>query len=67
MMIRPTRRDLLRTSGCGALALTGALLSTTTSPALAEEPASLRARFHLTPPRGWLCDPQRPILTGGTT
>ncbi|GAP79469.1 sucrose-6-phosphate hydrolase [Brachybacterium sp. SW0106-09] len=67
MMIRPTRRDLLRTSGSGALALTGALLSTTTSPALAEEPASLRARFHLTPPRGWLCDPQRPILTGGTT
>lgn len=65
-MIRPTRRDLLRSTGCGALALTGALLATTSS-ARAEDLTSLRARFHLTPPQGWLCDPQRPVAVGGVT
>ena len=65
-MIRPTRRDLLRSTGCGALALTGALMTTPLT-ARAEGPESLRARFHLTPPQGWLCDPQRPVVTGGAT
>ena len=32
--------------------------------ARAEE--SLRARFHMTPPSGWLCDVQRPVLLNDT-
>lgn len=35
------------------------------APSHAEGPASLRARFHLTPPQGWLCDPQRPVVLDG--
>ena len=26
--------------------------------------SSLRAVYHMTPPSGWLCDPQRPVLPG---
>lgn len=32
----------------------------------AEGGASLRPRMHLTPPSGWLGDPQRPVLRDGT-
>lgn len=28
---------------------------------------SLRARFHMTPPSGWLCDGQRPVVLNGRT
>ena len=28
---------------------------------------SLRARFHMTPPSGWLCDGQRPVVLNGAT
>jgi len=61
-----SRRSVLRATGCGALALTGAAMIPSL-PARAENPASLRARFHMTPPRGWLCDPQRPIVVDGVT
>lgn len=57
-----TRRHLLRTTSLGGLALAGA--SALPLAACAEDP-SLRARFHMTPPHGWLCDPQRPIVRDG--
>ncbi|RYU12876.1 glycoside hydrolase family 32 protein [Nocardioides iriomotensis] len=47
--------------------LTSALATLTTTPADATAPPedSLRARYHLTGPPGWLSDPQRPVWAGG--
>ncbi|MFE3461497.1 glycoside hydrolase family 32 protein [Nocardiopsis aegyptia] len=55
------RRTVLKGTGVGALALVlhGAM------PAAARAQESLRAVYHMTPPSGWLCDPQRPVTTNG--
>ncbi|MBL0888844.1 glycoside hydrolase family 32 protein, partial [Myceligenerans indicum] len=61
-MVEITRRHLLNGAGAGALALlAGAGMPV--PPARAQQ--SLRAVYHMTPPAGWLCDPQRPVLHGG--
>lgn len=54
------RRNFL--AACGVDATLVAL-----PPALPASAASRRAVFHVTPPSGWLCDPQRPIHLGGRT
>lgn len=56
-----SRRALLQGTGLGAL---GFVLATS-NPAAARATTSQRAVFHMTPPTAWLCDPQRPIVTGG--
>lgn len=56
-----SRRRLLQGAGVGALAL---VLAENTAPR-AYADTSLRAVYHMTPPSGWLCDPQRPIATEG--
>lgn len=56
------RRTALQAAGAGAFALVAA----TAAPAAAARAAtSLRAVYHMTPPSGWLCDPQRPVFTNG--
>ncbi|MBU4336455.1 MAG: glycoside hydrolase family 32 protein, partial [Actinobacteria bacterium] len=58
-----SRRRVLQGAGAGALAL---LLSEgRPAAARASTPASLRAVYHMTPPSGWLCDPQRPVTADG--
>lgn len=55
------RRTALQAAAAGALALFA-----TAGPAGAAHAAtSLRAIYHMTPPTGWLCDPQRPVFTNG--
>lgn len=54
-----SRRAALRTFGVAALAA-----AATRVPA-ASAAGSLRAVYHLTPPSGWLSDPQRPVFAGG--
>lgn len=57
-----SRRVALQGAGAGALAL----LAATAAPAGPVRAAvSLRAIYHMTPPSGWLCDPQRPVFTNG--
>lgn len=56
-----SRRSVLQGAGLGALAL----LMSNGVPVAAQAQTSLRSVFHMTPPTGWLCDPQRPVLTGG--
>ncbi|MEA9984315.1 glycoside hydrolase family 32 protein [Subtercola sp. RTI3] len=56
-----TRRQLIQAGAAGAAALV--LVEAAPLPALAV--TSLRAHFHMTPPSGWLCDPQRPVYTRG--
>ena len=58
-----SRRHVLQGTGAGALAL---FMGSATSavPAGAAQ-ASLRATYHMTPPAGWLCDPQRPVFLDG--
>lgn len=75
---RPARRTLLRGAAVGTLAAPlGLALSSCTRDEDAPtgpsdggtsdgDTASRRARFHLTPPSGWLGDPQRPVLVGDT-
>jgi levanbiose-producing levanase len=63
VMTHLSRRTLLRSVGVGALA--AGLAPGIAVPPTARAAASLRARFHLTPPAGWLCDPQRPIDVDG--
>ncbi|MEU0603373.1 glycoside hydrolase family 32 protein [Streptomyces sp. NPDC006393] len=58
-MPRVSRRTLLRSLGATALAAAATRIPV----AVAAE--SLRAVYHLTPPAGWLSDPQRPIHAGG--
>ncbi|MBF4570003.1 glycoside hydrolase family 32 protein [Plantibacter sp. VKM Ac-2880] len=65
-----SRRTILQGAGLGALALfasTGAPLTAQAAQATtnAQAQASLRSVFHMTPPSGWLCDPQRPVFTNG--
>lgn len=55
------RRTLL--AACGA----GAALAALPGAPPASAAVSRRAVFHLTPPAGWLCDPQRPVDLGGRT
>ncbi|TLM74542.1 glycoside hydrolase family 32 protein [Pseudarthrobacter sp. NamB4] len=57
-----SRRHILQGTGAGALAL---FLDSPLSSAPAHANTSLRAVFHMTPPSGWLCDPQRPIHVNG--
>ncbi|MEV0848167.1 glycoside hydrolase family 32 protein [Streptomyces sp. NPDC049954] len=60
-MPRLTRRAVLRSVGVAALAA-----ATTRIPLSSAAAAdSLRAVYHLTPPSGWLSDPQRPVYAGG--
>jgi sucrose-6-phosphate hydrolase SacC (GH32 family) len=56
----PSRRTVLQ-----ALTTAAIVGATTRIPTAAAAP-SQRAVYHLTPPSGWLCDPQRPIHTGGS-
>lgn len=62
MMHEISRRSLFQIAGVGALGLyaAGAL------PAAARAQSSQRAFYHMTPPKGWLCDPQRPVYLNGT-
>ncbi|WP_307613539.1 glycoside hydrolase family 32 protein [Pseudarthrobacter sp. W1I19] len=59
-----SRRHVLQGTGAGALAL---FISSAVPavPAHSRDLASLRAVFHMTPPSGWLCDPQRPVYVDG--
>lgn len=57
-----SRRSVLQGAGAGALAL---FMSSVAAPVAARAQTSLRAIFHMTPPSGWLCDPQRPITANG--
>src|SRR5690606_27697488 len=58
-----SRRTVLQGAGAGALAL---IFGGAVPPAArAAAPGSLRAVYHMTPPSGWLCDPQRPVTTHG--
>lgn len=59
-MLALSRRTFL--SAVGASGLAAPLLPLTP----AQAASSLRARFHMTPPKGWLCDPQRPVVINGT-
>ncbi|MBB3157030.1 levanbiose-producing levanase [Microbacterium proteolyticum] len=56
-----SRRALLQGAGAGAF---GLALASAAAPS-AHAATSQRAMFHMTPPTGWLCDPQRPIVSGG--
>ncbi|MBP2411994.1 levanbiose-producing levanase [Arthrobacter stackebrandtii] len=56
-----SRRTVLQGAGTGALAL----LMSAGLPTAARAETSLRAKYHMTPPSGWLCDPQRPVTTNG--
>lgn len=58
-----SRRTVLELAGLGAVAATAAGIA----PEAQAAPASQRAVYHMTPPRGWLCDPQRPIQYRGRT
>ena len=58
-MTSPSRRTVLKATG--ALTLAGMMART---PAASAAGPSLRAVYHLTPPAGWLSDPQRPVFTG---
>jgi len=57
-----SRRTLLQGAGAGAL---GLALASTVPLAARAQTTSQRAVFHMTPPTAWLCDPQRPIVSGG--
>ena len=62
MMHPISRRSVLQGAGAGALAL---FMSSVAPPLAARAQGSLRAIYHMTPPSGWLCDPQRPVTTNG--
>lgn len=62
MMHPISRRSVLQGAGAGALAL---FMSSVAPPLAARAQASLRAIYHMTPPSGWLCDSQRPVITNG--
>ena len=58
-----SRRHVLQGTGAGALALfMGGAASAV--PARAAQ-GSQRAVYHMTPPSGWLSDPQRPVFLDG--
>lgn len=56
-----SRRHLLQSAAIGTIAVA----LTDAAPRSAQAAASLRAHFHMTPPSGWLCDSQRPVLING--
>lgn len=58
-MATPSRRTVLKATG--ALAFVSMMAQVPTASAAG---GSLRAVYHLTPPAGWLSDPQRPVFTG---
>ena len=60
-----SRRSMMALTGLGTAA--GALAAGGFVPPTACAAESLRARFHMTPPHGWLCDGQRPIEFNGRT
>lgn len=62
-----SRRTVLQGAGLGALALFASAGTPLAAQAqtTAQAQASLRSVFHMTPPSGWLCDPQRPVFTNG--
>lgn len=65
-----SRRHLLQGAGAGAFALmfggaASASASTSKVAPLAATAGSQRAVYHMTPPSGWLCDPQRPVFANG--
>lgn len=67
-----SRRGVLQAAGVGALAMMFGAASPETAqaysdlgPVASSSPGSLRAVYHMTPPAGWLCDPQRPVTTNG--
>lgn len=64
------RRAFLQGAGIGTIALIASIVpagAAHASPAAPSQPVqsttSLRAIYHMTPPSGWLCDPQRPVYT----
>lgn len=57
-----SRRHVLQGAGTGAL---GLIMSSALPVAAAHAQGSLRAVYHMTPPSGWLCDPQRPVYKNG--
>ena len=59
----PSRRSMMLMTAMTGLAGAASL----GAPSRARAAESLRARFHMTPPRGWLCDGQRPIVLNGRT
>lgn len=61
MTLEFSRRTVLQGTGAGALALLMGGVAAGTAQAV----PSLRAVYHMTPPSGWLCDPQRPVHTNG--
>ncbi|MEU4452545.1 glycoside hydrolase family 32 protein [Nocardioides sp. NPDC023903] len=58
-----SRRSLLQGAGAGSLAFFAVHATPIAAHAAAQ--TSLRAVYHMTPPSGWLCDPQRPVTTRG--
>ncbi|WP_159609907.1 glycoside hydrolase family 32 protein [Glutamicibacter sp. JC586] len=61
MMHEISRRSLFQIAGIGALGLGAA----SSLPIAARAAISQRAFYHMTPPAGWLCDPQRPVFLNG--
>ncbi|MCW3768579.1 glycoside hydrolase family 32 protein [Paenarthrobacter sp. PAE-2] len=61
MTLEFSRRAVLQGTGAGALAL----LMSGSAAGASHASRSLRAVYHMTPPSGWLCDPQRPVYTNG--
>lgn len=59
-----SRRSLILASGVGGMSLIAHPTCQAITPGSQE---SLRAVFHMTAPRGWLCDCQRPIRLGDKT
>lgn len=56
-----SRRTALQGAGIGAFTL----FAGSAVPVAAHAQSSLRAVYHMAPPSGWLCDPQRPVTTNG--
>lgn len=61
MMHGISRRGLFQIAGIGALGM----YASTALPTTAHAQESQRAFYHMTPPAGWLCDPQRPVYLNG--
>ena len=57
-----SRRRVMQGTGAGALAL---FMNSAIPFTAAHGQGSLRAVYHMTPPSGWLCDPQRPVYANG--
>ncbi len=62
--VRMSRRRALTLGGLGAI---GVVMGTCLPEPAQAAVLSRRPAFHMTPPAGWLCDPQRPIRFQGRT